>query len=233
MNSAQPLPTGPNRLLMGLLAASLVLHLSVVYLADGWWTEPRKVLEFSLRDDSPPAIRAIPRPRPRNAVPVVRDAPPVAERHHQMPALDIETRTRLTPLSEEMENAPEIPDAPVIAGINPADWAGSENADGMAVSGGNSARETYFDRVRQKIESRKKYPESARTRQVEGRVTVGFTLDADGRAAGVRVVKSSGYTALDQAAMEAVQSASPFPAPPRGMIKSPMPLEIVIAFTLT
>lgn len=233
MNGPLPFREHSHRLLAGIFAVSLMLHLFAIYLAGGWRTETRTVLEFSLRDDSPPASRPIPRPRPRNAVPVVRDAPPIADLRHQIPAMDLEARTQLTPLPREMESVPEIPNTPVIAGINASDWSESANAGGMAVSGGNMAREAYFDMVRQKIESRKKYPASARARQIEGRVTVGFAMDAGGRAADVRVVKSSGHESLDQAAVEAVRSASPFPAPPSGMIKNTIPLEVVIAFELT
>jgi protein TonB len=87
--------------------------------------------------------------------------------------------------------------------------------------------------VRFKIESHKKYPEAARARYIEGRVTLGFVLTAGGRTQAVTVVKSSGHPILDQAAVAAVKDASPFPHPPPGLFKEALQMTIVIAFELT
>jgi protein TonB len=87
--------------------------------------------------------------------------------------------------------------------------------------------------VRFKIESRKKYPEAARIRYIEGRVTVGFVLTAGGQTQAVTVVKSSGRPILDQAAMAAVKDASPFPQPPPGLFKEKLQMTIIIVFELT
>jgi protein TonB len=47
-----------------------------------------------------------------------------------------------------------------------------------------------------------------------GIATVRFTLDADGALLTVAIADSSGQPMLDQAALEAVTHAAPFPAPP-------------------
>ena len=49
---------------------------------------------------------------------------------------------------------------------------------------------------------------------IQGMVTVSFTIQQDGRVRDVAVSKSSGYSLLDESALEAVRSASPFAAPP-------------------
>ncbi|WP_185983364.1 energy transducer TonB [Aureimonas mangrovi] len=49
-----------------------------------------------------------------------------------------------------------------------------------------------------------------------GTVSVSFTISASGSAGGVRIARSSGNATLDQAAVQLVQRASPFPAPPSG-----------------
>ncbi len=49
------------------------------------------------------------------------------------------------------------------------------------------------------------YPQASRLRNEEGRVTLQVEIDPLGRVADVRVVRSSGFPALDQAAMEAVR----------------------------
>ena len=49
-----------------------------------------------------------------------------------------------------------------------------------------------------------------------GRVTVTFSIGPMGALRGVNVARSSGNSKLDQAAVSAVRSAAPFPAPPSG-----------------
>ncbi len=49
-----------------------------------------------------------------------------------------------------------------------------------------------------------------------GQVTVTFSIGPMGALRGVSVARSSGNSQLDQAALSAVRSAAPFPAPPSG-----------------
>lgn len=51
----------------------------------------------------------------------------------------------------------------------------------------------------------------------KGRAVVGFAISANGGLALVKIVKSSGSAALDAAAMDHIQRAAPFPAPPAGV----------------
>ena len=66
--------------------------------------------------------------------------------------------------------------------------------------------------VRQHLERYKYYPASASRRGITGDVEVGFRLRPDGSAEQVLVLASSGYEILDQAALETVNRAQPFPA---------------------
>ncbi|MFN3892513.1 MAG: TonB family protein [Beijerinckiaceae bacterium] len=50
----------------------------------------------------------------------------------------------------------------------------------------------------------------------QGVVTVTFGIGASGEAQSPRVVRSSGHAVLDQAALQTVRKASPFPVPPPG-----------------
>jgi protein TonB len=56
------------------------------------------------------------------------------------------------------------------------------------------------------------YPEQARQQGVEGTVVLRLTVRADGVPDGVRVSKSSGHTALDDAAVAHVRRARFAPA---------------------
>lgn len=60
------------------------------------------------------------------------------------------------------------------------------------------------------ILSHQQYPDSALALGREGRVTVAFVLQPDGQIQALHLVTSSGTASLDEAALMAVQQATPF-----------------------
>jgi len=66
--------------------------------------------------------------------------------------------------------------------------------------------------VRNHLEQFKYYPTSARRRGIVGEVEVAFKLSARGQASMLKVLTASGYRVLDDAALDAVRRAAPFPA---------------------
>lgn len=72
--------------------------------------------------------------------------------------------------------------------------------------------ERKWERVRAKLEESKWYPASARRRGIEGDVELGFSLNREGYAKQASILIGSGYAMLDQAALETVKRAEPFPA---------------------
>jgi protein TonB len=99
-------------------------------------------------------------------------------------------------------------------------------------SGGFGSKMSYLDMVRIKIEKQKKYPESAQQRNIEGQVTVEFSISLDGRITDPCVSKSSGHPLLDLAAMDAVKKASPFSSPPREFFTEAIHINLPIRFEL-
>jgi periplasmic protein TonB len=69
--------------------------------------------------------------------------------------------------------------------------------------------------VRLLVEPWVRYPYLARWKGQYGRVLVGFILRTDGSIRDVRVLSGSGSALLDEAALQAVMDAAPFPPPPR------------------
>jgi len=67
------------------------------------------------------------------------------------------------------------------------------------------------------LERHKRYPEGAQARNQHGNVQLAFTLDRQGRVIASRIEKSSGSTALDEATLDLVRRAQPFPPPPPEM----------------
>jgi protein TonB len=81
-------------------------------------------------------------------------------------------------------------------------------------------------RVQEEID-RSPYPAAAAARRWTGKVRVAFIIAADGTVEDARVVRSSGRDILDRAALAAVRSAGPFPAPGR-----PQAVEVPVSFVL-
>jgi len=75
----------------------------------------------------------------------------------------------------------------------------------------------YRDQVRDIIMKNKYYPPVARRRGLQGSVTVAFSVLTDGVINSNTVLVSSGYSALDDAALEMLRKSSPLPVPPDEM----------------
>jgi protein TonB len=128
----------------------------------------------------------------------------------------------------ERVSTPEIPEA---SGVPATDWHPQALAD--TGSGDFGTSRDYLDLIRLRIESKKKYPRSAKERNRQGRVTVRFTILKNGAAEKIQVWKSSENRALDGAALQAVRDAAPFPPPPGRFFSGDVPVELTIVFELT
>lgn len=101
------------------------------------------------------------------------------------------------------------------------------------VSGDSSAEETYFSRIRRLIEASKRYPESARRAGIEGYVGIRFSINRQGYLAGkVEVVRSSGFSALDRAAVACVEKVGAFPPFPDTFKKALLKIRIDLVFEM-
>lgn len=82
------------------------------------------------------------------------------------------------------------------------------------------------------IEQHEHYPQSALEMGRAGRVTVEFRLFPEGNIADLRILKTSGTVALDQAALAAVQAATPF-KPAQQYLQRPKVFTLDIVFEST
>jgi protein TonB len=90
----------------------------------------------------------------------------------------------------------------------------------------------YGARIRQAVAEHKHYPKLARRLQEEGRVVVAFSVDAQGRLVDVHVKQSSGSERLDEAALQAVRDAAPFPPFPEGVQRAQWSFNLPLSFSL-
>lgn len=112
-----------------------------------------------------------------------------------------------------------------------ATTTGATNSDVQVAGSGTDTSEmaAYRSAIRREIERHKRYPTRAKMMRKQGKVSVSFNVGPDGSLSGARVTQSSGDESLDNAALEAVNSARPVGARPSGF---PSGLNVPISFTL-
>lgn len=84
----------------------------------------------------------------------------------------------------------------------------------------------YLSQIRKTLQDNLEYPHFARKAGIEGIATVHFCIKADGGMPrqSLKILKSSGSTALDKQALETVQLSTPFTPPPKGEIEVSIPV---------
>ncbi len=68
----------------------------------------------------------------------------------------------------------------------------------------------YSMTVRERIESFLDYPLSLKHRQIQGNLSIQLFIRSTGEIEQIRIIQTSGYTELDELAMEAIHRAGPF-----------------------
>ena len=225
----------PNWLLIGLIIPSVCLHLLIfLHIAGLYHSNAVSCIEIAIRNISSPEVRSIPRPRHRpdpqirpkalEEIKVNRIALPAM----QPIRIDPADKTAPDSLVEAISAENPVANLP---GLRIGQW----RTEPVSADGDFGTAEDYFDMVRLKIEQFKKYPVSAQSRHIEGRITVEFAINPDGAVSSIQIQKSSRHKILDDAAVEAIQKASPFPAPPSCIFTRNQPVRLVLAvvFELT
>jgi protein TonB len=223
---------GPNWLFRGLILVSAAVHVFVfLHIAGIYRSEALTAIELTLQEHKRPDVRDIPTPRPRpKHPPKPQEVEPMAAQRRLPPDIKPMKMDPVDPSApDSLVETLSVPVTPEVSAPPLAAWTGGPPVE----HGGFGTARDYFDMVRLRIESNKEYPAAARVRQVEGRVTVRFTIAPDGSVRAAEVVKSSKKGILDEAAINAVRASSPFPRPPRHLFSGDLPLEITILFELT
>jgi periplasmic protein TonB len=231
MASAQAMYYGPNWILRGFIVVSAMVHLVLMLHVSGLIRvdQVQKIKVSLFENKTPP--RMLPRPRPK---------PPEPVKTGQVKPLEVSRPVVPVPVPKEAEPARVDPARSVgesyAAGTPIALPAGGFSAPPkLSASTGLDAQppSVYQELVRQRIERQKQYPPQARKRQEQGHVVLHFSISPRGELKDVRVVKSSRNQELDNAALEAVKKAAPYPPPPASLGAKGLAMEITIAFELT
>lgn len=94
------------------------------------------------------------------------------------------------------------------------------------------ARNKYGNSLWGAISKHKKYPKIAAMRNWQGEAIVELELDGNGKLKSKKIVQSSGHDVLDKQALEMVEKALPFPAPPEALRGNSFTITVPIPFKL-
>jgi protein TonB len=249
-----PTSEGDGQWYLGLtLAISIGIHVLIgVYLSTITVTRLLSVTDLAFQDSSEPPPRVIPRPRPMlKELPKVEDIADFRDiKVSQRPIPQIEPiktesqqRSRSTGATfagmtdaggpgEKIE-VPVVPGVPVVqGGAGIGQWTPKDLRQIGDFAQDYLTPQSYLEMVKLKIERSKEYPEKAKARQTQGRVTVHFVITLEGELKTAHITKSSRHAILDDAAVKAVKNAAPFPKPPARLFKEEIPMTITVVFEL-
>jgi protein TonB len=178
-------------------------------------------------DPPPPVTAAAPDPSPPRPAPVPAAPPaPAAERPA---AVEAPPTGAVLPVREDpFSSDPPAETAAPAAARNAAPEAPSKAAPGSPPAAARRAliaayTRRNFDYIQRRIREKLVYPAQARRTGAQGRAEAVFTVYPDGSAGGVEILTSSGQGSLDQALVDAIRAAAPFPPPP-AQVRLVMPL---------
>ena len=233
--------TKPNRLFRGFLIVSLGIHAFILWsMADVYGPHEANWIEFEMQPEEPPRPRDIPEPpRPRRTrsgpdLPRVEKLEPAPFKKPEVPAPVLPAKAvRPSPLEETIaaREMPAVSNPGLLPWNPPETTAGMDTAPDAPMPAGGSP-DPYFAAVRMRIEHNKHYPAAARRRKMHGRVLVRFVIELDGTVSEASLAGKSKYRLLNKAALDSVNSSSPFPKPPAGLFDGPVSVEIGIVFEL-
>lgn len=220
----------PNWLFRGLIGISIGIHaILCLHISGVYNSNMLQAIELTLQDISKPLTRDIPRPKQR---------PKTPEKPRKIEKLRITQRRipKFRPI--KLDSADSNLSDGLMVGIGIPDIPEGMNGDAYSLgeltdTADYTTPDSYFEMVILRIEAKKRYPEAAKSRNIEGRVTVGFTITLLGNVRDLKVVKPSRHQSLDNAALQAIQDSAPFPSPPRRHFEGDIPLELNIIFETT
>lgn len=235
------------------LAISIGLHVVLAFCLSKVIISSLPVSDLTLQNFSEPPPRVIPRPRhtPRQDPKLadITDIKDIRIPQRSLPPIEpIKTEriqrgrgsgatfaglTDAAGAGSEGVEVPVVPGAPLLQeGLGLGQWTPKDLSKVSSFAHDYSTPQSYLEMVKLKIERYKEYPEKARARQIEGRVIVRFVITPEGYIKALEIIEKSRSRYLDEAALEAVNSARPFPKPPKQFFEGDIILTVTIVFEL-
>jgi len=131
-------------------------------------------------------------------------------RHMQEEAVPVKMVASLHAQSPESERVQEAVGQQITRQDRQAEPAASSSEEGARFEAEGKVSADYMTLLKARILYVWKYPDEAIQNGQQGRVAIAFSLNSRGELVDMGVVKSSGFTGLDTAVMDAIRKASPF-----------------------
>jgi len=159
---------------------------------------------------------------------------------------DIKVKSKFSSIAQESTNRPQVKAMQVSQQIsNMVKVASLQPKSMIPVNRNHSPKENeiatevieqimndFYSKVGRQIALAKIYPGFAKKMGYQGKILVAFRINRDGEISSLSVSKSSGYKILDEAALETVKEAGPYPAIPNELNKKFLKLKIPISYAL-
>ncbi|MGB9369389.1 MAG: energy transducer TonB [Xanthobacteraceae bacterium] len=122
----------------------------------------------------------------------------------------------ITPPERNVEETPPEPKPLDPSRPKPTPSTASAPAANNIGRGRMTGDANYQGLVAARLARFKRFPPEARRRREQGSALVSFVIDGTGRVTSIRLVRGTGFAALDDEVQAMIRRASPFPPPPRG-----------------
>jgi len=173
-------------------------------------------------------------PKPKRAKKITEPKPKQAKVKPTTPKKTPKSKPRSTQSPQKTK-----PSTPAAAGKPAADKvAATTSANSQKTQTAIASRQRaiskrdYMASLSAWLNRHKRYPRSAQRRHQEGTVRLRFALDRSGRLLAADVIGSSGYAALDKAALDMLRKAAPLPPIPPEIGQSRLDVVLPVAFDL-
>lgn len=214
------------------LGASFLLHIVLMVFVNVVKPEMVRVeasahvMTFAFSEPASPPLPSVREPEPQPKQPRIKQA--------QKP---LQTARKLKPQVKRKENPsmrqvrepspPALQPMPAALQAKPVETAPEPSAPQVSPD----MIGKYLSKVRSRVASKKFYPPIATRHNMFGTVRMRLRIDALGNVGKPAVVLSSGFQAIDDAAVDAALKAAPF-EPPGKYGLSPMTVEIPVIYKL-
>lgn len=178
------------------------------------WSIVRPV---AVAPSAPLVVELRPLAAPPEPVRDVAPGPDQVEREETkpMPKAELDPLLPLTQLATTPHEAPE----PTQEAVNPSPMIPETTAPRSipapaAARMSSDAKQTWEARLLAHLEQYRRFPARARAARQQGVVYLRFRMNRSGMVLSAKVLRSSGFTTLDQAALDTLKRAEPLPAIP-------------------
>ena len=230
MNLAVKHSPANKSMLIWAIVCSIFVHVVLAVVTPNLNSEKAKLPEvLNVELIKTPELPAITTPVPSRpevkAKPIIKTLTKLA-RSSEAPPPPPAVQTEVLAVAPNPDVSPSsVPPVPVVITEPPKPIGPTQAEINAALNGYNSA-------LWGKIGKYKQYPKIAQMRGWQGEVIVELLLDGNGKLKSKKILKSSSYDVLDKQALDMIDKAAPFPAPPEALRASSFSITVPIPFKL-